>query len=278
MTTLSGKSALITGGARGQGRSHAVALAKAGVNIGLVDLGGKPPLGSAVSLGTADDLARTKGEIEALGVGCLSAEADVRDGAALSAFADELAAEFGSVDYALANAGIFSWGEVAEMSDDTWQEMLDVNLGGIFKTFRAVAPHFKRQNSGRAIATASMAGRGGFAMIGHYVAAKWGLIGLTKSFALELVPHGATANVVAPTNCETDMIDNERAYAFFAGKEGATKADAAEACKTMVPQGIPWIQPQDVTNAVLFLLSDEAQHVTGEVLHVSGGMSATNAV
>jgi len=279
LSTYSGRVAFITGGARGQGRSHALALAKEGIDVAIADLAGSGEVGTVLSpLATDEELARTVGEVEALGVRCLARQVDVRDGPGLSAFVDDVARELGSVDYVLANAGILTWAEIGDMSDDMWQEMIDINLGGVFKTFRAAAPHFRSQGSGRAVATASMAGRGGFAQIAHYTAAKWGLIGLTKSFALELVPHGATANVIAPTNCDTDMIDNPAAHAFFGGSPEATKADAAEACTSMVPMGIPWIQPQDVTAALMFLLSDEAKYITGEVLHVSGGMSATNAV
>lgn len=276
---FSGKSAFITGGARGQGRSHALRLASEGVNVTLFDLAASSPVESVQTpLSEVSDLQKTAEEVRAKGVRCLEVVGDVRDGTALNEAVNQAAKEFGTVDYVLANAGVLSWSALEDMDDQTWQDMIDINLSGVFHTFRAAAPHLRSQGFGRVVATASMAGRGGFAMISHYVAAKWGLIGLAKSFALEIAPFGTTVNVVAPTNCDTPMINNSAAYGFFAGKESATREDAAEACKTMLPIDLPWIQPEDVTAAIMYLLSDEARYVNGDVLHVSAGVSAQNAV
>jgi SDR family mycofactocin-dependent oxidoreductase len=267
--SLLGKTAVITGGARGQGRSHALALAGAGADIALLD---------AVSdvatvpypLATEADMEQTRKSVEDL---------DVRDGAAMTRAVDQVVTRLGRVDILCANAGIFSWSSVEEMTDQIWQDMIDVNLTGVFNSFRAVAPHMRRQGSGRVIATASMAGRGGFAQIGHYVAAKWGLIGLTKSFALEMGTHHVTANVVAPTNVNTDMIQNDAARRFFVPDvESPTEADAAKAMSGMTGMGIPWVEPSDISGAILYLVSDSARYVTGEVLHVAAGMNAFNAV
>lgn len=277
--TLSRKHAFITGGARGQGRSHAFALARRGVDVALVDL----PVGVAIEstpvpLSRASDLQQTAEEVRSFGVRCLTFEADVRDRDAVVSAVDETVAEFGSVDYVAANAGIFSWSRIEDMPEPMWRDMIDVNLTGVFHTFHAVAGHLARQDFGRVVATASMAGRGGFAHLSHYTAAKWGLIGLAKSFALEMAEFGTTVNVVAPTNCDTPMLNNPAAYEFFAGKPGATREDAAEQAAAMLPIDLPWIQPEDVTAAFLYLFSDGARYVNGEVLHVSGGMSASNAV
>jgi SDR family mycofactocin-dependent oxidoreductase len=276
--SLVGKTAVITGGARGQGRSHALALAGAGADIALLD---------AVSdvatvpypLATEADMEQTRKSVEDLDRRCETIKVDVRDGAAMTRAVDQVVTRLGRVDILCANAGIFSWSSVEEMTDQIWQDMIDVNLTGVFNSFRAVAPHMRRQGSGRVIATASMAGRGGFAQIGHYVAAKWGLIGLTKSFALEMGPHHVTANVVAPTNVNTDMIQNDAARRFFVPDvESPTEADAAKAMSGMTGMGIPWVEPSDISGAILYLVSDSARYVTGEVLHVAAGMNAFNAV
>jgi SDR family mycofactocin-dependent oxidoreductase len=276
--SLVGKTAVITGGARGQGRSHALALAGAGADIALLD---------AVSdvatvpypLATEADMEQTRKSVEDLDRRCETIKVDVRDGAAMTRAVDQVVTRLGRVDILCANAGIFSWSSVEEMTDQIWQDMIDVNLTGVFNSFRAVAPHMRRQGSGRVIATASMAGRGGFAQIGHYVAAKWGLIGLTKSFALEMGTHHVTANVVAPTNVNTDMIQNDAARRFFVPDvESPTEADAAKAMSGMTGMGIPWVEPSDISGAILYLVSDSARYVTGEVLHVAAGMNAFNAV
>jgi SDR family mycofactocin-dependent oxidoreductase len=276
--SLAGKVAVITGGARGQGRSHALALARAGADIALLDrvadINSVP-----YHLSTPEDLAHTQKLVEGFDRRCMTITADVRDGAGLKQAVNDVVTELGHVDIALANAGILSWSSVEEMCDETWQDMIDINLGGAFNVFRAVAPHLREQRSGRVVATASMAGRGGFAQISHYAAAKWGLIGLTKSFALEMAPYGVTANVVAPTNVNTGMIQNEPAWKFFThGVENPTKEDVAARFSAMTGMGIPWVEPSDISNGILYLVSEGARYVTGEVLHVAAGMNAFNAV
>jgi len=228
-------------------------------------------------LSNENDLEVTAKLVRDLGARCLVQIADVRDGDAMHSAVAETQREFGRVDILCANAGIFSFSSIEEMSDSTWQDMIDVNLTGIFNAFRAVAQPMREQQWGRVIATASMAGRGGFAMISHYVAAKWGLIGLSKSFALEMAPHNVTVNVVAPTNVNSLMIQNPAIWKFFAPDvENPTSEDAARVAAQMTGQGVPWIEPQDVTEAVLFLAQESSHRITGEVLHVSAGMGAFN--
>lgn len=276
--SLRGKTAVITGGARGQGRSHALALAGEGADIALFDLTAN--IGSVpYPLGTQADLEETQRMVHDLDRRCEAVVVDVRDGQAMIRAVNQVAAQLGSVDILCANAGIFSWSSVEEMTDQTWQDMIDVNLTGVFNAFRAVAPHMRQQRSGRVVATASMAGRGGFAQIAHYVAAKWGLIGLTKSFALEMGQLNVTANVVAPTNVNTDMIQNEAARKFFVPDVASpTEADAAKVMSSRIGMGIPWVEPSDVSGAILYLVSDAARYITGEVLHVAAGANAFNAV
>lgn len=276
--TLLGKTAVITGGARGQGRSHALYLAREGADIVLFDL--VQEIASVpYALPAQDHLLRTQMEVRDLGRRCDAVTVDVRDGAAMRREVDAAVSRFGHVDILCANAGIFTWSSIEQMSDETWQDMIDINLSGVFNSFRAVARHMREQGSGRVIATSSMAGRGGFAQIGHYVAAKWGLIGLTKSFALEMAPFGVTANVVAPTNVDTDMIQNEAAWKFFVPDAAyPTRDDAAKAMAGMTGMGIPWVEASDISNAIMYLVSDGARYVTGEVLHVAAGANAFNAV
>jgi len=134
------------------------------------------------------------------------------------------------------------------------------------------------QGSGRIVATSSMAGKLGFANIGHYVAAKWGVIGLAKSAAIEVAPHGITVNVICPTNVATDMIQNDPAYKLFLPDvENPTLDDAKPAFQSLNPIPIPWVEPVDISNAMAFLCSDEARYITGETLAVAAGFNANNA-
>jgi SDR family mycofactocin-dependent oxidoreductase len=276
--SLRGKTAVITGGARGQGRSHALALANEGADIALFDLAAS--IGSVpYPLGTEADLEETQRMVHELDRRCETVVVDVRDGPAMIEAVDHVVARLGSVDILCANAGILTWSSVEEMTDQTWQDMIDVNLTGVFNAYRAVAPHLRQQRSGRVVATASMAGRGGFARIAHYVAAKWGLIGLTKSFALEMGQFNVTANVVAPTNVNTEMIQNDAVRQFFVPDVASpTEADMAKVMSGRTGLGIPWVEPSDVSGAILYLVSDAARYVTGEVLHVAAGQNAFNAV
>lgn len=268
---------LITGGARGQGRSHAVAFAERGANIVICDLTEEIP-SVPYGLGTLDDLEQTRKTVEATGARCLALTADVRKPAEMEEVVARAVASFGRIDIACANAGILSFGAVQDLPVQTWTDMIDVNLTGVFNTVRAVTPRMIDQQYGRIIATASMAGRGGFSNISHYVAAKWGVIGFIKSVAVEVARHGVTANVVAPTNVDSLMIQNEAIWALFAGPDRSPTREAAEeACSSMTALGIPWVQPCDVTRAVLFLADRDCSMITGEVIHVAAGANAYNS-
>ncbi len=275
--SLRGKTAVITGGARGQGRSHALALAREGADIALFDV--TADIGTVpYALGTKDDLAETQAMVHDLDRRCETVAVDVRDGQAMTAAVDHVVAELGRVDILCANAGVLSWSPVEEMSDQMWRDMIDINLTGVFNAFRAVAPHMRAQGYGRVVATASMAGRGGFPQLAHYTAAKWGVIGLTKTFALEMAQLNITANVVAPTNVKSDMILNDAARRFFVpDAEVPTDADVAAVMAARTDMGIPWLEPADVSGAILYLVSDAARYITGEVIHIGAGANAHNA-
>ena len=186
------------------------------------------------------DLEETVKLVEELDRRCVGDVADVRDLAQVQAFVDRAKTELGRVDFLLANAGIFSFGTVAEMDATTWQDMIDTNLTGVFHAMRAVLPTMIEQRFGRIVATSSMAGKLGFANVGHYVAAKWGVIGLAKSAAIEVAPHGITVNVICPTNVATDMIQNSAAYKLFRPDlENPTREDAIRGLPVAEPDPDP---------------------------------------
>jgi SDR family mycofactocin-dependent oxidoreductase len=277
MGRFDGKVVLITGGARGQGRSHAVAFAREGADVAFCDIASQ--LDSVpYRLARPEDLDETVKLVEELDRRCVAVRADVRDQGQVQAFVDQARTELGRVDILLANAGIFSFSTIAEMTEDLWQEMIDVNLTGVYHAMRSVLPIMIEQGSGRIIATSSTAGKMGFPNVGHYVATKWGVIGLVKSVAQEVGAHGITVNAICPTSVDTDMIQNEAAYRLFLPDHAnPTREDAAPAFQTLNPIPVPWIEPIDISNAMLFLASDEARYITGETLAVAAGSTATNA-
>jgi SDR family mycofactocin-dependent oxidoreductase len=275
MGQLDGKVAFITGVARGQGRSHAVRLAQEGADIVGVDL-----CADVASVGydmaTPDDLADTVREVEALGRRIVASRADVRDSAAMNAAVDDGVRQLGRLDIVLANAGVASFAPAEEMSDAMWDEMIDINLSGVFRTVRPAIPHLKANADGGAIVlTSSTGGLKGLANIAHYCAAKHGLAGLMKSLAVELAPHHIRVNIVAPTNVDTRMIQNESTYAlFFPDRDFAsvTREEATPAFATLNLLHVGWVDPWDVSEAVLYLVSDSGRFVTGVELPVDAGM------
>lgn len=277
MARFDGKVALITGAGRGQGRSHAVRFAAEGAAVVLCDLGNDVdtvPYG----LSSAADLDDTVAAVEAAGGRAVALPADVRSREDLDRVVAAGIEAFGGIDVAVANAGIAGISTIAEMSDAEWDNMIDINLSGVFKTLRAVAPHMAERGSGRIVATASVVARQGSANIGHYVAAKWGVIGLVKSLAIELAEHGVTVNAVCPTSVDTPMIQNEAfRELFLPDQPGYTLADVERAYTELNPIPIPWVQPEDISDAVLFLASEEARMITGEALPVALGWNARTA-
>lgn len=277
MSEFEGKVALITGGARGQGRSHAVALAERGTNVVLVDAC-EDMAGVTYPMATDADLAETVALVEGTGAKCLAVKADARDFAALERAANEAVAQFGQIDFLLANAGVAALGPIASLSPERWSVNLDVNLTGAFNAFRAVLPHMIERGSGRIVATSSVAGRSGYANGNSYNASKWGVIALVKTAAFENGPFGITVNAVCPTNVNTGMFLNDEIYGIFRPDlEAPGYDDIKDLASMMHPMGVPYIEPVDVTNAILFLLSDGARYVSGEALTVSAGGIATNS-
>ena len=277
MGRFDGKVVLITGGARGQGRSHALAFAKEGAEIVVTDIA-KQVETVPYGMSSESDLAETVAQVEALDRRCLSFVADARDTAATNAAVEGAISEFGHIDILLANHGLLSLSPVADMSDAMWDDVISSDLTGVFKSIRAVIPHMVERKSGRIIATASMAGRTGLPTVAHYCAAKWGVIGLIKSVAREVAAEGITVNCICPTNLDSDMIHNEAFYALFApGIDKPTREQVIPGFASLNAIPIPWIEAIDISNAMMFLASPEARYITGEALHVSAGWNAFNA-
>jgi SDR family mycofactocin-dependent oxidoreductase len=271
---FAGRVAVITGGARGQGRSHAVELARQGADIAVVDRCADLDT-VTYPLATPDDLAETVRLVEAEGRRCVSAVADVRDLDAMIGFVDGVVAELGSVDIVVANAGISTLGSIFDLDAAGWSETVDTNLGGVFNTLRAAAPHMRRQRWGRMVTISSMMGRSANPLISAYCAAKWGVIGLTKSVAHEMAHSNVTVNAIAPGNVSTDMIHNDMLYNLMRSDlPHPTREDVAGVMASLHVQPVPWLEPEEITSAVVFLCSEGARHITGAVLDVSAGASA----
>ena len=271
---FAGRVAVITGGGRGQGRSHAVEFARLGARVAVCDLCDDVAT-VGYPMATRDDLAETVRLVEEQGRPCVSAVADVRDLDAMTAFVDGARDQLGSVDILVANAGVSTMGSICTMDATQWSETLDINLTGVFNAMRAVAPHLRRQRWGRIIGISSMMGRSSNPGIPSYVASKWGVIGLCKSVAYELAAFGVTVNAVAPGNVSTAMIHNDVLYRLMRPDlEHPGREDVAGGMASLHVQPVPWIEPEEVTAAVIFLASESARHITGTVVDVDAGASA----
>ena len=272
MARLEGKVAFITGAARGQGRSHAVRLAQEGADIIAVDVCRQVetvPYPTA----TPEDLAETVRQVEALDRRIVATEADVRDLAALTAAVDAGVAELGRLDIVLANAGISTPAPSLEMDEETWQTMIDVNLTGVWKTLRASVPHvIAGGRGGSVVITSSLAAIYANPGTAHYSAAKAGLVMLAKVLAKELAPQNIRVNTIHPTTVATDMILNDVTYRLFRPDlESPTRADFEEAALTLNALPVPAIEAVDISNAVLYLVSDDGRYVTGTTHVVDAG-------
>jgi SDR family mycofactocin-dependent oxidoreductase len=264
MGEFSGKVAFITGAAHGQGRATAVALAREGARIGAFDVA-RALSYPGYGMGTQDDLASLAQECVRSGTECLTFAGDVRDDAAVTRAVDETVARFGRIDILFNNAGICAYGLAHELSEEAWDTMLDINLKGAWLVARRVIPVMIRQRAGVIINNSSVAGLRGMGRLSHYAASKWGLTGLTKSWAIELAPYGIRVNSLHPTGVNTPMNDG------LAALEGLTPQQIAErSAGNLLP--VPWIEPDDVANAVLYLASDRARYVTGAPLILDAGL------
>ena len=274
MGKLEGKVAFITGAARGQGRSHAVRLAQEGADIIAVDLCAQAP-SVAYPMSSPEDLAETVRQVEALDRRIIATTADVRDSAALGAAVDDGVAQLGRLDVVVGNAGIVGYAPFDQVSDDMWDEMIAINLTGVFKTVRATVPHLRAGGRGGSIVlTSSVAGLKGLSNLAHYVAAKHGVVGLMRTLANELAAESIRVNTVHPTSVDTPMIQNADTYRLFRpDKDPAeiTKEEVTGSFQAGNLLPVPWVDPVDISNAVLFLACDDSRYITGVQLPVDAG-------
>jgi SDR family mycofactocin-dependent oxidoreductase len=271
MGRVAGKVAFITGAARGQGRRHAVRLAEEGADIIAVDLCEDvdtiPYAGS-----TQADLDETVKLVEDRDRQIVAHRADVRDLGALRAAVDEGVNRFGRLDIVCANAGVANFAPVLEMTEEQWDRVVDIDLTGVWKTVRAAGPAMVAGGRGGSIIlTSSIAGLMAYPHLAAYVSAKHGVVGLMRNLATELAPHGIRVNSIHPSNVDTPMIANDVVRGFFTGLEQPTREQAARSMQTMNALPLPWAEVDDITNAVLYLASDESRYVTGTTMTIDAG-------
>jgi (+)-trans-carveol dehydrogenase len=273
MGRVEGKVALITGAARGQGRSHAIRLAEEGADIIAVDLCAQIDT-LEYTTATPDDHAETDEQVKALDRRVIAAEADVRDTPAMRCVVEQAVADLGRLDIVVANAGIVTFAPALEISDEAWQDVIDVNLTGVWRTcVAAIPPMIEAGNGGSIIMTSSAAGLTPFRNSAHYVASKFGVVGLMKCLALELAEHMIRVNSVNPTTVDTPMVINEPTLKLFLPEwERPTKEAFGAVMQESHALPVPWVESRDVSNAVLFLASDEARYVTGVAFPVDAGL------
>jgi NAD(P)-dependent dehydrogenase (short-subunit alcohol dehydrogenase family) len=276
---LRGKAAIVTGAARGIGRATAVAFAREGANVMGIDIAG--PVSSTLEVRRR--LPRTwrkpgawskppgRGGLRRVSTSAifpLSAQRPMRRAA------------FGRLDILFANAGIQTFKPILDWQDADWQDTIDVNLTGTCNAIRAVAPHLVKNGGGRIIVTSSTQGRHGTKFGAAYSASKWGIIGLMKSAALELGVHKITVNAVIPGLIDTALTRHRQRYAQAVDEFDSTQpvavleAEAKKLLSAKSPLGVPWIEPEAIAPAVVFLASDEAHTVSGATYDVTGGDSA----
>jgi SDR family mycofactocin-dependent oxidoreductase len=268
---LHGKVALVTGAARGQGRSHAITLAQAGADIIAADICA-PVATAPYPMSGREDLDAVVAEVEKLDRRALPVECDIRSSAQLDAAVAAGLAEFGRIDILVANAGIWALGRLWELTDEQWQEMLDINLTGAWRSVKAVVPTMISSGGGSIVLTSSVNGFEAGGGMTHYVAAKHGVLGLMRNAALELGQYNIRCNAVCPGIVDTQMNDWPGCYDMMAGHPGGTPEDrqyAAYNWSALAGRGL--LRPSTVSKAVLWLVGDDSADVTGVALPVDGG-------
>lgn len=271
--SLQGKTALVTGGGNGIGRAIAIKLARAGASVTIT--GRFKETEDPIPYQTGSDKDETIALVEAVGGKCLAVKADVRSVDEMENAVKKTVEAFGSLDIVVANAGIFSGGIPCHQLDEAqWDLMMDVTIKGAWNTARASIPELLKTGGGAIVLMSSVAGiKGGNPGFSHYVTAKHAITGLSRSLATEYGPSNIRTNVVAPTSVETPMSQNQFYYDLFSGGTGGTKEQMDEVIASMHSLPVAGIQPEDVANAVGWLVSDEARYVHGIVLPVDAGSS-----
>lgn len=277
---LKGKTAIVTGAARGIGRAIAVELAANGADVAVLDICGPVSPASDALPAQPDELDETMRMIEGYGRRSMAVRADIRHMAELRQIADRLETDWGHIDVVVANAAIQRWKPLLEMEDSDWCDVIDNNLNGTANTIRAFAPKMVARRSGRIIVVSSMQGKHGTKDASSYSASKWGILGLMKSAAMELGSHGVTVNAVIPGLVDTALTRYEKRYREAIGETQAdppqtpSPEQAWTARKTQVPLKVGWLEPEDIAPAAVFLASDAAAMVTGAEFEVTAGDSA----
>jgi SDR family mycofactocin-dependent oxidoreductase len=277
MGRLDGQVALITGGARGQGRSHAIAMAAEGADVVICDIAA-PVEAIKYPMASPDDLEETVRLIEKHGVRGLGIVTDLRDTTQVHSLVERVMDEFGHIDILLANHGVVAFSTVDQTTDDEWNTVVDTNLTGVFKILREVVPHMKRAGYGRIIATSSMGARVTHPNLPHYTSAKWGVIGLVKGCALEVANDGITVNAICPGAVGTDLFFNQPTYDIFCPDISHPTRDDFEQRLAEHGHGLngrPYLEAEHVTRAVMYLVTDTDGVITGQVMEIGLGLSAS---
>jgi len=261
---LENKVAFITGAAHGQGKSTALALAAEGAHIIAFDIARNLDY-PGYDLGSTTDLISLQNEIKRMGVECLIQQGDVRKDEDILKAVDAAQQQFQKIDILFNNAGICAYGYSHDLTEEEWDNMLDINLKGAWMVGRRIIPLMIQQKSGVIINNSSVAGLRGMNRLSHYAASKWGLTGLTKSWAIELAAYNIRVVSIHPTGVNTPMNDG------LAAIEGSTPLEIAErSAGNLLP--VPWIEAEDVANAVVFLASDKSRFVTGSQFVLDAGL------
>jgi SDR family mycofactocin-dependent oxidoreductase len=274
MGRLEGKVAFITGAARGQGRAHAVTLAREGASIVAVDICDQVE-GIQYQLGTREDLEETVRLVEAEDQRCIAIKADARDGEQIRAAADDGAAELGGIDIGVVNHGIVMAGTWDTITDADWDTMIATNLSSVWRAACAVIPHLIARGGGSLSLTASAAGLRTFSGIPSYVTAKHGVIGMAKALAVELGPQWVRVNAICPGNVDTPMFHNPYIHDMYNGGPGGTRETVVFPAQASQILPIPWFEAEAISKAIVYLASDDGKYVTGTAFSVDAGMTAT---
>lgn len=277
-TSFEGQVVLITGGARGQGRSHALAFAREGADIAFCDIAHSLDL-IEYPLASEDDLAETVELVEALDRRCIGVQADVRDRDALEALAARTVSELGRIDVLCANAAITAFGNVNDSSHEIWDEIIGVNLTGVWNSVKAVLPQMLEQEYGRIIATSSSVARHPVPGLSPYTIAKTGVISLIKGLSLEYYNSGITANAVAPSMVGTEMTFNDlMCRVFLPDVENPTREELIASWAELYKYGEPYLEPEQISDGILFLASEAAKKISGICLDIQAGWNAETPV
>jgi SDR family mycofactocin-dependent oxidoreductase len=271
MGRLDGRVAFITGGARGQGRAIAERLAADGADIAIADIG-RDIDALEYSLASSADAAETTARVEALGRRCLAFAADVREQEALDRAFSRAVEELGAVDVLVSNAGIVDYQPLWDISEEDWNTIVDVNLSGSWRAVKAAAAHFRERRAGSIVFNSSINGVEAGFNYAHYVSAKHGVLGLMKACALELGPYGVRSNAVLPTVIDAPINDHPASWNRVVGRRGATREEWLDATRAWhILRGRGALPERAVADAVAWLASDDAKHITGAAIPVDAG-------